>query len=83
MYFHEVTATVFAINFSPFYFILLKLKKTSVIYSTLLKLHVMGKGIIVKVSVENVMCLFKTKEPSDEGWFFEFLKSNKRLDFTN
>jgi hypothetical protein len=33
-----------------------------------LKLHVMGKGIIVKVSVENVMCLFKTKEPSDEGW---------------
>jgi hypothetical protein len=33
--------------------------------------HVMGKGIIVKVSVENVMCLFKTKEPSDEGWFFE------------
>jgi len=43
----------------------------------------MGKDIIVKVSVENVMCLFKTEEPSDEGWFFEFLKSNKRLDFTN
>ncbi len=45
-------------------------------YSTLLKVHVIGKGRIVKVSVENVMCLFKTKEPSDEGWFFRFLKSN-------